>query len=79
MEVLSRNLRSVGVEHFKKDILSSTLAYNLESITDNVEDPSLLVNQYEHMLSSFCLMHMPLWELGQLCSGQMLRGIMMMS
>ena len=57
MEVRSRNLRSVNVEHFKRDISSSSLADESESITDHVEDPSLLVNQYEHVLSNLLDAH----------------------
>ena len=60
MEVRSRNLRSVDVEHFKRDILSSSLADKPESITDHVEDASLLVNQYEHVLSSLLDAHAPM-------------------
>ena len=60
MEVRSRNLRSVDMEHFKTNISSSSLADEPESITDHVEDPSLLVNQYEHVLSSLLDAHAPM-------------------
>ncbi|XP_072033073.1 uncharacterized protein [Amphiura filiformis] len=60
VEVCSRNLRSIDLEQFKTDITSSTLGSS-ESKFDHLDgDPSILVDRYEHVLSSLLDSHAPM-------------------